>query len=866
MPVPSSEKDNPVGGPDETQTSNDSVNDTTRKLLRDEVIKIDPVSLDPDELQYELYARGSMLSGTNRDRTGRLEKALKEERRSRSPPNRSPMLLSHDVAQTVLKLAVVNRLLGTLTFQEAPIKRIGSLLAHLEGRVTRMYPETPEHGAAVRDLRSQVEGFIQMTLDTLEILEDQKRRRPKGIFISKSSEEPRIVDVTDEDGESVSETVKNTQLNAGKVKEDSSDIVVKTIPAIGTTAQANQDKMTFVEAGSRDPSATFSLGEMPSEAVFSAFPLVSTLSSEQMRALDKSFDSGLDGRTFLEAWSSHNGAHSTQHYGSESTSAVPRNVHFQEDGDSFPRRENTSRDFWDTPLIQHGHRISSIQPVPIGRFSDASSGHAGGSVQSNRNQDGGSAHSIRSIETSRGYTPAASQMQHVRPTAAPPANLEAERNATHHPPGNETYVVNTRVRHEHNRTGQYIFVPDDAPEDAAQNLSGGVTGKYVFIPYDDPDPWRLMRNEKNENRRASTQSAPPTRTRSVVPDMANRSSNGGSFSVERESTPSSFTRLRSRIQPIYDWNLNFSGEEKLTSPNDLRINEFLYQIEINKHARQISDEEMLGQISSLLTGPARTWYYAYYRSFRDWGHFVESMRRRFLSQYHELDALDEISQRKQGKTESVMAYLNQMVMLFQTVSENLSEQYMAHVIQRNLRPEFQALVGPWEPKNLAELERVLRKLQPTKMHIVPEAEKRPFFRRVAVPRVNEIETNSETPEEEVIQITEEEINAILRDRRTKNSTTATKRNGVASNNDGSSQTLVSVSAGPSTKAGETVCYNCNEKGHYIRECTRPKKGIHCYLCKKEGVRSTECNCSKNSASCLSRQPEESESDSGNQAQ
>lgn len=211
---------------------------------------------------------------------------------------------------------------------------------------------------------------------------------------------------------------------------------------------------------------------------------------------------------------------------------------------------------------------------------------------------------------------------------------------------------------------------------------------------------------------------------------------------------------------MHKWDIHFSGEEKLVSNTDLRVNEFLYQIDCGKVRQRISDDEMLGQIGWLLTGAARTWYYAYFKTFRDWPTFVDALRRRFLSPYHEQDTLDEISKRVQRKTEPTMAYLNHMVMLFQTVSSTIDEGRMVHIIQRNLRPEVQAHVGPWEPKTLTELERILSKLQVSNVASAAEPEKKPFFRRFK--RVNEVEALDDGEEND--DVSDDEILALLRDR------------------------------------------------------------------------------------------------------
>lgn len=863
-----------------------------RHTIRNEFIKIAPEYLEPDELRYELYLRNLPLSGTYRDRTGRIAKALQEERRTNTPPGRSHCLLSVDVAQSVVRIVQARRWTEELPLDEPRIRKLGTLLAHLEARVDRMYPETYDDGIVVRDLREEVTGRINAFIDkTLELRQTRPRNdQPQPSTSAQvppatnvSSEAPTMVnndiveiaDASDSEGDAgsrgdgriASETLRRTDGNPSLL----------TISA-GTSSGMPSTQRNTMNTGGRFANST--LASLPTEAMFSSWPPASTLTAEQLKALERTFESNYDGKTFIEDWSYKERAHSTQHSNRGNNNTEQRSVRFNVDGHQ-PNRESVERNFIETPHMPNRHVSADAMQVPYGRYSDASSRVSAVSGRSDR-----TAESMRSMDTARSYRsadaihqespndhrcgsqhndPPISAVGDVRRTQIVP-QMEPIPNRQ---PMNETYVINRDARSAQKRTGQFVFIPEEMPNDVTQNSAAGVPGRFVFIPYAEEDPWRVILNgTPRENEGAAPQ---PVQQRPEVgrvqhPILAaqqNRSPRTPAPTAENAAqvvVQSPYPR--SRMLPIHDWKLNFSGEDKLVSPIDLRINEFLYQIEINKHARRISDEEMLGQISSLLTGTARTWYYAYYRTFQSWGHFVESMRRRFLSRFHELDSLDEISQRKQGKTEPVMAYLNHMVMLFQTISQNVDEEYMVHVIQRNLQPDVQRTIGPWEPQSLAELERVLTASLPSRVHAAPEPEKRTFFRRAVAPRVNEIEVAVDD-EEEVIQITEEEIMALLRDRKGRIAANTSARSTITGRKDASTQALISVSAGTSSKSSEMACYNCNEKGHMSRECPKPRK-LHCYLCKKEGVKSTECDCSKNSASCLNRQPEDPDSESGSQ--
>ena len=49
-----------------------------------------------------------------------------------------------------------------------------------------------------------------------------------------------------------------------------------------------------------------------------------------------------------------------------------------------------------------------------------------------------------------------------------------------------------------------------------------------------------------------------------------------------------------------------------------------------------------------------------------------------------------------------------------------------------------------------------------------------------------------------------------------------------------------------TKNSNGFCFNCEQKGHQHKDCSKPKT-IFCYLCGKKGVTSVQCNCQSNSS-------------------
>lgn len=320
----------------------------------------------------------------------------------------------------------------------------------------------------------------------------------------------------------------------------------------------------------------------------------------------------------------------------------------------------------------------------------------------------------------------------------------------------------------------------------------------------------------------------------------------GNYNGRHETMRNDYNRTNAI--PIHKWNIYFSGESKRESKTELSLNEFLYTIQVQCEVQNISDDELLSQIHWLLRGSAKTWYYASYRSFDTYEHFVEKIRRRFLSHDHVFESWSELCNRVQGRDESALAFLSKMVVLFQALPMPIDVDTQISVIRRGLKPEIGNIIAPWQINSIADLEEKLSRLQPVKQI----ERKFPRFNfnkdRNNTRKVDEI-GNMESDSEEEIELSEEEISAIRRMREEGKKGKVGKKREKAK---GSEEV---------ERRNDIECFNCREKGHIFRDCTRPRK-VFCYKCGKPDVISKNCTCeTKNSVSCLNLSATETSTDS-----
>lgn len=262
-------------------------------------------------------------------------------------------------------------------------------------------------------------------------------------------------------------------------------------------------------------------------------------------------------------------------------------------------------------------------------------------------------------------------------------------------------------------------------------------------------------------------------------------------------------RYRKTI-PVSQWNLKFSGD----GGDTMSLSEFIDRVRFHSKARNVSAEELLYSAYDLFTGSALIWYRANYARFNNWSELERELRGQFLPHEYDFYLWREIEDRTQGVDERFGIYLACVQNLFAKLSDPPSENLRLGVLIRNLQPYyterlcFRRIATVRELTVLcAEIEenraRIARFKPPPSSRTGSLLEPALAYKHRPIPKINSCDHSHEQLQSEAAQYQLCEVTG--------------KR---------------IFAKDPKNMR----CFNCQQLGHWSRDCSNPKTNRCCKTC------------------------------------
>lgn len=280
---------------------------------------------------------------------------------------------------------------------------------------------------------------------------------------------------------------------------------------------------------------------------------------------------------------------------------------------------------------------------------------------------------------------------------------------------------------------------------------------------------------------------------------------------------------RGKYTPMSRWGIVFRGDG-----TGLSVSDFFSQIEMKSEGLRMTSEEMMGEFSDILEGPAKIWYRAYFRYFTNWSELKTAMRREFLPPDYDFLLKRQIEDRVQGRDESFGLFRANMYMLFDALTVPITDSEKLSILLRNMDIFYLEKINPNLIHTVGDLTNFCTQQELTKAIIT---------RR----RGNQLVTVEPAFQSPANIISERRAGRHV------NQVFEMCPDQQKDNRDyvGFGQTpMCELFALNTTRTPK--CWNCDTIGHTFRDCKLPRQRLFCFACGKVGIIKQNCErCSGN---------------------
>lgn len=361
-------------------------------------------------------------------------------------------------------------------------------------------------------------------------------------------------------------------------------------------------------------------------------------------------------------------------------------------------------------------------------------------------------------------------------------------------------------------------VPNNLPAPPSGYMSSlpGTTSLPAFIPhYQAPVPQLIQPGRNNLPEAFSGPSSSMGQpTRKV--NFPENPETFGPFSGQTPPTWSEHGEQARIFKTVSQWNLKYDGISS--------VNNFLDGVEELRLACGFSKSQLMGVAVVLFKGIALDWYRANMRSTYSWDDLAVALKAAFLPGEYEEDLWSDIRSRTQGQSERTTAFIAVMQNLFNKLSARPSETTRVRIIRRNLLPYIQKQLALHDFTSMAELTTACQRIEDSQDHI----------------------DRFKSPPSNPNLVTERDL--MYNPRKCRFPVGSVQSPPPATDSSATELLHTATTSGPARASSSVVCWNCRQRGHIRRNCSRPPVR-HCFGCGEPGVTKRDCpKCAGNARS------------------
>lgn len=355
----------------------------------------------------------------------------------------------------------------------------------------------------------------------------------------------------------------------------------------------------------------------------------------------------------------------------------------------------------------------------------------------------------------------------------------------------------------------------------------------------DPNLSSLFDQEHDSDSEGINQNNPPDHNCSVNKDNTSQTGNTNSTPIQIPSTSKVPSCIRS--EPIYKWNVKFSGDSKES------VYSFLERVSELSLARNVSERELFHSALDLFSGKALQWYRSNRTRFSDFYELSTLLISHYGPPDYKIRLYNDILNRTQDQTETFIDYFACMNSMFRRHGSVPADAQL-DIIIRNLSP-FYTMNLPSDIKTMQQLEDECLKIEVKKYRAdsyIPPSRRRqgivdPSFAFIS----DNIPTNTTQNASNIFSVNSifsgnPSTNPVYDDPINNNLPCGnpTSGNSVPINFNNVNSNL-GVQALNQQSVRQLICWNCRASGHLNKQCTAPKSK-YCYRCGLQNYTTKTC--------------------------